>query len=385
MEEFDANARDGFMSTVLAFAFFFSYWVLTHLGSSSYFHRNLRILVSDFAMAICVVFWTGFAFIPGDLKNSDVQTLPVTTTFQPTLPRDWFVPFYTISVGYVFVALPFGLLVTALFYFDHNVSSLTAQAKHYPLTKPAGFHWDFFLLGVTTIVAGFLGIPYPNALVPQAPMHTDSLSVWKQVEHNEQLNEEDQRMHNPRGIKRTRPVLVSVKEQRMSNFLQGLLCLGTMTHPLLLCLGLIPRAVLAGVFIGVGWSSIETNKITKLTLWLVRDLSLVDPRTEPLMRISRKQVAHYVGYMWLGFATTFAISQTIAAIGFPILILALIPFRATWMNKLFTQTELDILDSPVASDLPLESIGGLPDCVANTEARERLREKEVEAGEVGGA
>ncbi|CAF2824090.1 unnamed protein product [Rotaria sp. Silwood2] len=48
------------------------------------------------------------------------------------------------NVKYVFIALPFDLLVTALFYFDHKVSSLTTQAKHYPLRKQAEFHWDFF-------------------------------------------------------------------------------------------------------------------------------------------------------------------------------------------------------------------------------------------------
>jgi len=30
-----------------------------------------------------------------------------------------------------------------LFYFDHNVSAVMAQARQYPVKKPAGFHWDF--------------------------------------------------------------------------------------------------------------------------------------------------------------------------------------------------------------------------------------------------
>lgn len=48
-----------------------------------------------------------------------------------------------------------------------NVSSLTAQARQFPLKKPAGFHWDFFLLGCTTFISGIIGIPFPNGLVPQ--------------------------------------------------------------------------------------------------------------------------------------------------------------------------------------------------------------------------
>lgn len=74
------------------------------------------------------------------------------------------------------------------------VQSLIAQGSEYPLKKPAGFHWDFFLLGITTFVAGLLGIPAPNGmwrslmvskqaslivigLIPQAPLHTASLVV----------------------------------------------------------------------------------------------------------------------------------------------------------------------------------------------------------------
>lgn len=77
-----------------------------------------------------------------------------------------------------FSAIPFAILLTFLFYFDHNVSSLMCQLKEYPLTKPAAFHWDFLLLGITTGVAGIMGIPPPNGLIPQAPLHTDSLVVY---------------------------------------------------------------------------------------------------------------------------------------------------------------------------------------------------------------
>jgi hypothetical protein len=60
----------------------------------------------------------------------------------------------------------FSLLAMVLTY-RQNVSSLTAQARQFPLKKPAGFHWDFFLLGCTTFISGIIGIPFPNGLVPQ--------------------------------------------------------------------------------------------------------------------------------------------------------------------------------------------------------------------------
>jgi hypothetical protein len=49
------------------------------------------------------------------------------------------------------------------------------------LQRPTGFHFDFFLLGITTFVSGILGLPAPNGLVPQAPVNTETLSVTKMV------------------------------------------------------------------------------------------------------------------------------------------------------------------------------------------------------------
>merc|ERR1712000_258377 len=46
----------------------------------------------------------------------------------------------------------------------------------------------------------------------------------------------------------------------------------------------------------------------------------------------------------LGWACTVAIGQTIAAIGFPVLIVALIPLRWKVMPRLFSRDELEIMD-----------------------------------------
>ncbi|KAG9034061.1 hypothetical protein FRB95_013830 [Tulasnella sp. JGI-2019a] len=414
VSEFDHDTRAGFMGIVIAFGFFFTYWALVHLGTSSYLHPRIRGLASDFGMFVTVVFWTGFCYIPGNLRSTEFQRLVTTKSFQPTIDRDWIVSLHEVSAGYIFAALPFGVLVTALFYFDHNVSSIAAQAKHYPLKKPAGFHWDFFLLGVTTLVAGLLGVPFPNALVPQAPMHTESCCVWETVpveyidKHatsvtvtpsNEDEGEdavgdstvasmgetklqmrrrkstvERDELPSNREQKlmemlkpRTKTVITRVVEQRISNTGQGLLALGCMAGPLLVVAHLIPRAVLAGVFLAVGYVGIEGNRLTQLTLYLLRD-PMHPPKPGSLQaqlsRVPTRKVGLFVALAWTGFATTFAISQTIAAIGFPVLILLLIPLRATWMRSWFEQEELDILDTPVASGLALNSIGGLPSCVA---------------------
>lgn len=166
-------------------------------------------------------------------------------------------PFWDLPVKWVFVALPFGFLVTLLFYFDvrpaavdavllirsprtplaqNNVSSVMAQSRGFPVKRPAGFHWDFFLLGCTTFVAGLIGLPAPNGLVPQAPVHTEALSVTDLVPEEAPLAEggffegdvkkartEAKERRRQRGDPRKplRVVRTRVVEQRVSHFAMG--------------------------------------------------------------------------------------------------------------------------------------------------------------------
>ncbi|KAH1402579.1 hypothetical protein KXX22_002600 [Aspergillus fumigatus] len=305
----------GFMSTMIAVLYFLTIYGLERLGSSTIWKPWFRGLLADYAYVIGTVFWVGFSHIPGNLKATHVSFVPIARAFHPTQPRGWLIHFWELDAKWVFAALPFGFLVMLLFYYDHNVSSLTAQARQFPLKKPAGFHWDFFLLGCTTFLAGITGIPMPNGLVPQ---------------------------------------------QRISHFLMGLLIIGTMTRPLLVVLHTMPAAVFAGVFFTVGWGSIESNGILQKLIFLARENRFIQ-RDEPLLNVRRRKIALYIACQALGVAATVAISQTIAAIGFPILIIALIPFRVWIMPRWFSVEELDVMDDLTANNSAvLASLGGPP-------------------------
>ena len=54
---------------------------------------------------------------------------------------------------------------------------MLAHAPQYPLQKPAAMHLDFLVLGVCTLICGFLGVPPGSGLLPQAPWHTRSLAT----------------------------------------------------------------------------------------------------------------------------------------------------------------------------------------------------------------
>lgn len=116
--------------------------------------------------------------------------------------------------------------------------------------------------------------------------------------------------------------------------------------------------------------------MTLKILYLLKDSTLTHGG-DPLNRCRKSAVWSFVAIELAGFGATFAITQTIAAIGyvfiyqtilgtilivvylrFPVFILLLIPVRTFTLPKYFTAEELRILDAPTASPFTLESVGG---------------------------
>jgi hypothetical protein len=150
-----------------------------------------------------------------------------------------------------------------------------------------------------------------------------------------------------------------------------------MTGPFQTVLSRIPKGVLAGLFWYMGTDALAGSGVTALFLFLIRDRHLTSP-TDPLHRVRKSRVLYWLIIELIGFGATFAITQTIAAIGgwnlqgsdlelityppvgFPVVITALIPIRV-WIIprlRLFTEDELNTLDGPVASAFTMASVGG---------------------------
>lgn len=160
-----------------------------------------------------------------------------------------------------------------------------------------------------------------------------------------------------------------------------------MTGPLLIVLHTMPAAVFAGVFFVVGvctqsrllydgsnqqtqWGSIESNGIVAKLIYLQSERRFLQP-SDSLTLISRRKVVLYISLQILGVAITVAISQTIAAIGFPVLIIALIPLRTFLMPKWFTRKELSVLDDLTANNKAvLASLGGRPEMAGAEEGED---------------
>ncbi|KAI0034615.1 HCO3 transporter family-domain-containing protein [Vararia minispora EC-137] len=380
-----STTAEGILSSlVLALLMLGTALLFRTLSLSPLFHRHVRRIFADYGMPISLVAASACAYW-GLLNRADPLTLPTSRAFLPANDRPWLVRFWDLPARWVGIAFPFGLVLWILFFFDHNVSSLMAQGAEFPLRKPPGFHWDFFLLGITTFIAGLLGVPAPNGLIPQAPIHTTSLVIRgmptrrrddeerpfpsgtttgtvtpgepSSSTSDEKKNRDDQTARVD-DSDRWKEVPIGVVEQRASNLAQGALCLVLLTRPFLHVLSLIPRGVLSGLFWYMALDALAANGITRKILFLLSDRTLT-PATDPLRRVRKSRIVLFVGVQLAGFGATYAVTQTIAAIGFPVIILFLLPLRTFVVPRLpFTPAELLILDGPTASPFTMESVGG---------------------------
>ncbi|KAI0683076.1 anion exchanging protein [Earliella scabrosa] len=400
-ESSTATLDGALVGIILALLMTVTAFLFRTLSQSAYFHRHVRRFLADYGMPISLVASSAVAYW-GRFNSANPTTLPTGHAFMPAGDRPWLVRFWELDAKWVGIAFPFGFALWVLFFFDHNVSSLMAQGSEFPLRKPPGFHYDFFLLGITTFIAGLLGIPAPNGLIPQAPIHTTALVVMgherkgdveegpeaaPSVEKKRRTSVHQQAVEDENGIARTRSrihaprhsdlepdptqsrdgagdarrheVPVAVVEQRVSNLAQGALCLVLLTGPFLHVLNLIPRGVLAGLFWYMGADALQGNGITRKLLYFLRDKALT-PADEPLRRVRKSRILMFVAVQLVGFGATMAITQTIAAIGFPLVIMLLVPVRTYLVPRLpFTDEELAILDGPTASPFTMESVGGI--------------------------
>ncbi|KAJ5908156.1 hypothetical protein N7495_000838 [Penicillium taxi] len=316
------------------------------------FHRYIRLGLAEYAAAISIIIFIGLPHV-GDLANLDKMTLAVSKSFRPTSPdrEIFFVEFWKLPIGWIFAAVIPGLIITILFFFDHEVSSIICTIDRYGTRKPGGFAWDIVLLGTTTALCGILGIPPSNGLLPQAPLHSESLMHTEKEDISVIVDGEEK--IEKRDVRR-------VYEQRWSAFLHSGAIMLFVSPPFMTVLGLTPTSVLAGLFLFMGEQSLSVNPILYRTLYL-----LTPPSELPVLPNSMRKTTELPGiteetppqnpsyipvhlYTSLQIVITvviFILTLTRGAPAFPVLIIALVPFRLMVMKRWWPREVLRFVDA----------------------------------------
>ena len=300
--------------------------------------RWFRNFVADYGATIAVVIITGVSYAvkaPSEVDGVDVSwNIPTRVEcvqiYDSKVTGTWKTTSHLFDVpgAQIGVAIVPAIIITVLFFFDHNVSAQLAQTDDFKLEKPPAYHYDFMLQGANTLLLGLLGLPPTNGVLPQAPMHTRSLMGV--------------------GQDRSKPGAGEiVLEQRMSNLIQSALVGLTMfISP---AIKLLPRAVLWGYFIFMAVESFPGNQfIHRIALFFIDRKASRAGETQPAyvdlvppsdtMKFTLVQL-FALGAVW---GVTWA---GVYGIAFPLLIMALVPLRQYVLVKMFPASSLVHLDT----------------------------------------
>lgn len=119
--QFNGDTDSAFVGIILALLMLFTSFLSQRLSEATLFHRHIRRFFSDYGMPISLVAASGMAYW-GRFNTSNPATLPVGGAFQAANGRAWLVKFWELDGKWVGIALPFGIILWILFFFDHNVS-----------------------------------------------------------------------------------------------------------------------------------------------------------------------------------------------------------------------------------------------------------------------
>uniref|UniRef100_A0A670ZU46 Anion exchange protein n=1 Tax=Pseudonaja textilis TaxID=8673 RepID=A0A670ZU46_PSETE len=312
------------MSCILFLGTYTCSMALKKFKTSRYFPTTARKLISDFAIVISILIFCGIDALVG----VDTPKLLVPSEFKPTHPdRSWFITPFGGNPWWVYLAAAIpALLVTILIFMDQQITAVIVNRKEHKLKKGAGYHLDLFWVAVLMIICSFMGLPWYVAATVISIAHIDSL-----------------KMETETSAPGEQPKFLGVREQRVTGCIVFLLTgISVFMAPIL---KFIPMPVLYGVFLYMGVASLNgvqfMDRLKLLLMPLKHQPDFIYLRHVPLRRV------HLFTFLQaLCLALLWVLKSTVAAIIFPVMILALVAVRKG-MDYLFSQHDLSFLDDVI--------------------------------------
>ncbi|XP_069774178.1 electrogenic sodium bicarbonate cotransporter 4-like isoform X3 [Narcine bancroftii] len=311
---------------LMSFILFFGTYSLTvtlkRFKFSRFFPTKIRSLITDFSTVISILVFCGIDAAVG----LDTPKLHVPNRIKPTrADRGWFIIPFGKNPWWIFLAssLP-ALLVTILIFMDQQITGVIVNRKENKLKKGAGYHLDLFWVGVLLAVCSFMGLPWYVAATVISIAHIDGL-----------------RMETETSAPGEQPQFLGVREQRLTGLIVFILTgVSVFLAPIL---KYIPMAVLYGVFLYMGVASLNG-----IQFWDRCKLFLMPSKHQPdyiyLRHVPLRRVHLFTLVQVICLAVLWVLKSTVAAIIFPIMILALILVRRM-LDLVFSQHDLAWLDN----------------------------------------
>jgi hypothetical protein len=320
----------GLLTVLLAAGTFIIARNLKRTTNSQFLRHGLRTFLSDFGPAISIVVMTLLALQFPEVKLS---TPAVPDAIEPTSGRSWLVDIFAVPTWVIFGSIVPALLATILLFLDQNITTRLVNAKEFKLQKGSGYHLDLAIVGIIVLVGSFFALPWIVAATVHSLNHVKSLADTSVI-------------NTSNGTKKE--VTTYVRENRVSGLLIHLL-IGASIFFLSLVSN-IPMAVLFGLFLYMGFTSLGGNQFAeRLMLWIT-DPALY-PDTHYLKRVPRSTIHKFTLIQLTCFIILWVLKASKLGILFPLMIAALVPIQIL-ISRLFERKHVEVL---VAEEVHEES------------------------------
>lgn len=103
--QFEHSTTSAYLSIAISLLVLIIGYTCSILGNSRLFNHHMRVFLRDYGTPLTIIFFTGFQYF-GQMRDVELMKLPVSGAFTPTLERSWFIRFWEVPVGDVFLAIP---------------------------------------------------------------------------------------------------------------------------------------------------------------------------------------------------------------------------------------------------------------------------------------
>ncbi|KAM7101338.1 anion exchange protein 4 [Ciconia maguari] len=330
---------------------FLSCTTLKRFRSSRYFPVGVRKLVSDFAVILTIL-----ASCAVDTSlGLETPKLLVPSELKPTNPaRGWIVfPFGANPWWVCLVSTVPAVLVTILIFMDQQITAVILNRREYKLQKGAGFHLDLLCVSLLMAVTSATGLPWYVSATVISLAHMESL-----------------RKESATSAPGEHPEFLGIREQRVTGLaVFVLMAVSVFMAPILKH---IPMPVLYGVFLHMGVAALNSiqlmDRVRLLLMPAKHQPDLAYLRHVPLLRVHLFTVIQLLCLVLL-----WVLKSTMAAIIFPVMLLALVGIRKG-LERVFSPHDLSWLDSLLPETARKEAEGKQP---------KKQKEEESNSEEVG--
>ncbi|XP_032657667.1 anion exchange protein 4 [Chelonoidis abingdonii] len=310
-----------FISFIVFLGTFLCSMTLKSFKTSRYFPTALRKLVSDFSIILAILIFCGIDAILG----LETPKLIVPSEFKPTnSQRGWVVFPLGVNPWWVCLlsAVP-AVLVIILIFMDQQITAVILNRKEYRLQKGAGFHLDLFCVSLLMILTSVTGLPWYVSATVISLAHMDSL-----------------KKESTTSAPGEQPKFLGIREQRLTGLVVFILTgVSVFLAPVL---KYIPMPVLYGVFLYMGVAALNSIQFMDRI-----QLLLMPAKHQPdfmyLRHVPLRRVHLFTLIQMLCLAALWILKSTVAAIIFPVMLLALVGIRKA-MECVFSQQDLSWLD-----------------------------------------